>query len=95
MAVMATEDPHAVRKTIAVYTGLRLLLFVGAFGVCLVAGLSTPLGIVIALFVSSVLSFLLLREQRERLAGKLLARSNRRAEQKSRRRAALDGDDPV
>ena len=60
----AMTTPH-VKRSLAMYTVGRLALLVFVFGVCLVAGLETPISIVIAFVVSSIASFLLLRGQRD------------------------------
>jgi hypothetical protein len=83
-------DAAKVPRTIAFYTGARFIMFLGAFGVCLVLGLETPISIVLAFVVSSLASFVLLRRQRDALAAGLMVRRERKVAAKARRRDALD-----
>lgn len=73
---------------------------VGIFVACLVpAALLLPrdmnlfLKLMIALVLSAVLSFVLLRKVRDEVATQMSANSRRRVEQKEKLRSALAGDD--
>ncbi|MCW2621516.1 MAG: hypothetical protein JWL64_1118 [Frankiales bacterium] len=85
-----STSPRSLGRTLAIYSGLRLALFVGFFGVCLVFRLHTPLAIVVALVASAVAGALLLREQRDQLTAAFQERTVRRQADRDRRRAALD-----
>jgi len=87
---MATPDPAPVRRTLATYTAWRIVLAAAVFGVCVVAGLDTPISLVIAFFASSIASFVLLRSQRDELTSGLMARRQAKLDAKARRRSALD-----
>lgn len=87
-----TENPApAVPKSIVAYTALRIVLFAGVFGVCLVAGLETPISLVIGFLASSIMSFVVLRRQRDQLTDGLIARREAKLAAKAKRREALDG----
>jgi hypothetical protein len=77
-------------RTLLAFTGIRVVLFLAVFGVCLVAGLETPISLVIGLGVSAVFSFALMGRQRDAIADGLIARSRKRSADQARRRAALD-----
>jgi hypothetical protein len=73
---------------------------VGIFVVCVLpAALLLPrdmnllLKLMIALVVSAVLSFVLLRKWRDEVAAQMSGNSRRRVEQKEKLRSALAGDD--
>jgi hypothetical protein len=73
---------------------------VGIFVVCVLpAALLLPrdmnlfLKLMIALVVSAVLSFVLLRKWRDEVSAQMSANSRRRVEQKEKLRSALAGDD--
>lgn len=87
---MSENSAAPIPRSLAAYTGLRIVLFAGVFGVCLVAGLETPISIVISFFVSALASFVLLRRQRDQLTDGLMARRAAKLEAKAKRRAALD-----
>ena len=80
-----------VGRAVAAYTAAR----VGLFGVLLLllsaAGVRGLLGIAAAVFVSSVLSIVLLRRQRDALTGALARRAEDRAADRARLRGMLDG----
>ena len=75
----------------AVYTGLRLLLFAGVYVVLRVAGLRGLLALAAALLISSIASPFALRRQREAVAAQLAARHERRQAERDRLRGMLDG----
>jgi hypothetical protein len=80
--------------------GLRYALGrLGIFVVCavpavfLLQGLNLFLRLMLALIVSAVLSFGLLRRWRDEVAEQMSANSRRRSDQKQKLRSALAGDD--
>lgn len=76
------------------YTLARVALFAACAGlVSLPADMNFFLKLLIALLVSSVASFFLLRQWRDEVAEYLSAASRRRLDQKERLRAALAGED--
>jgi flagellar biosynthesis component FlhA len=66
-------------RAVAVYTGLRLALFVGLAAVLVLAGVPVFPAVVGALLGSMLGSVALLRRQRDDLAAALLARRDRSA----------------
>ncbi len=76
------------------YTLARILIFAVCVGlVSLPAGMDYLLKLLIALVVSSIASYFLLRQWRGELAEHLSDASRRRSEEKERLRSALAGDD--
>ncbi len=76
------------------YTLARVALFAVCVGlVFLPPGLNPLLKLLIALLVSSVASFFLLRQWRDEVAEQLSTSSRRRLDEKERLRAALAGED--
>jgi hypothetical protein len=76
------------------YTLARMVLFVICLGVvAFIPNLDVLLRLLIALIVSSIGSFFLLRVWRDQFAEQLSTNSRRRLDQKERLRAALAGDD--
>jgi hypothetical protein len=76
------------------YTLARILIF----GVCVVmvslpADTNLFLKLIVALIVSSIASFFLLRRLRDEVAERLSMKSRRRLDEKERLRAALAGED--
>ncbi|MEV8374268.1 DUF4229 domain-containing protein [Kribbella sp. NPDC056861] len=82
-------------KEFAIYTGLRLALFVVSFGVLYLAfhtWLSAwPIALV-ALLITSILSLFVLRSARERLARKIESRADRMTSRIEAARTAEDED---
>ncbi|MFI5711453.1 DUF4229 domain-containing protein [Kribbella sp. NPDC051620] len=82
-------------KEFAIYTGLRLALFVVTFGILWVAlhsWLSAwPLAL-LALFITAILSLFVLRSARDRLATKIDERATRMAARMEAARSAEDED---
>ena len=84
-------------KEFAVYTGLRIVLFLASLGVVsgiwlLVAGEANLLGVfVIAFVLSGIGSFYLLNGPREALAQRVDARARRAGERVEERRSREDG----
>lgn len=77
-------------KALAIYTGLRFLLFTGAFGIALVARLGGFAAILVGFVASALLAPLLLRGPRDRLTAELAERSARRQADRARLRESLD-----
>ena len=77
------------------YTLARLGLFVAVAAILVVAPIpvSLLLKLAVAILVSAVLSFVLLRGLRDQVADQLAAASTRRTARKAELRAALAGDD--
>ena len=82
-------------KEFAIYTGLRLALFLVSFGILWVAfhnWLTTwPLAL-LALVITSILSLFVLKAARERLATKIESRADRMAARIEASRKAEDDD---
>jgi uncharacterized protein (DUF983 family) len=82
-------------KEFAIYTGLRLALFLVTFGILWVAfhtWLSAwPLAL-LALFITAILSLFVLRSARDRLAAKIDERAARIASRMEAARTAEDDD---
>jgi hypothetical protein len=79
-----------VVRAFALYTGLRLVAFAGCYGVLLVLGVPGILAIAGALLLSSVLSLVLLRRQRDAFVDQLAQRRAARADEQARLRGLLD-----
>ena len=86
-------------KEFAIYTGLRILLFVGSLiAVMLIWSLFTEgrvpalLPVVIAFAVSGVLSYVFLNRQRDAFARRVEARASRAASAFEERKAREDQD---
>ena len=75
---------------LALYTGLRIVAFTGCYGLLLIVGARGLVAVAAALLLSSVLSLLVLRRQRDAVAGSLEARRLRRADERDRLRGLLD-----
>jgi len=76
------------------YTTARLVLFVVSLAlVAFIPDLNLFLKLLIALIVSSIASFFVLRVWRDQFAERLSTNSRRRLDEKERLRAALAGDD--
>jgi hypothetical protein len=77
------------------YTVARIGLFLAAAAVLLAIQmeLNLFLRLAIALVVSALLSFFLLRSRRDKVADQLAVASRERAERRERLRSALAGDD--
>ena len=89
-AAGAAAAGPGVGRAFAVYTGLRALLFVGVFGLLLLAGLRGLPALLGALLVSSVASVFVLRGARDRATAALAARQESRAAEHARLRGMLD-----
>jgi hypothetical protein len=76
------------------YTLARILIFAVCVAmVSLPADMNLFLKLIVALIVSSIASFFLLRRLRDQVAERLSMNSRRRLDEKERLRAALAGDD--
>jgi multisubunit Na+/H+ antiporter MnhG subunit len=73
-----SEQPPSIGRTYAKYLGLRLLLFGVALAICIVAGLSGILAVIIALLVSGIVAYPLARRQRDDVARAFQQRRRRR-----------------
>lgn len=76
------------------YTALRVVVFAGCYGLLLVLGLRGPFAVLAALLLSSLVSLVLLRRQRDAVTASLAARSQDRAAEQARLRGLLDEDGP-
>ena len=76
-------------RPVAVYTLLRLALFVGSLGVVTLLGVQGFVAVVVALVLSAVLSAILLKRQRDAIAEVAAARQARRAAEKQRLQGRL------
>lgn len=82
----------SVGRVFAVYTLLRLLLFAACFGVLLVLGVPVLVALAGGLLLSSLLSLVALRRQRDVFVVALQEQRDRRAGEKARLRSLLDED---
>ncbi len=81
-------------KAFAVYSGLRLLAFVGTYGLLLIVGLRGLVAIAAAVLVSSLVSLLVLRTPRAAVAAALDSRRGSREQEQARLRGMLDDGPP-
>lgn len=79
-----------VTWALVAYTGLRVLAFVGSYGLLLLAGLRGLVAVAGALLISSVLSLFALRHQRDGVATALERRRVARTAEQARLRGLLD-----
>ena len=79
-----------VTRAFAVYTLLRVVAFAGCYGLLVVLGVPGLLAIAGALLLSSVLSLVLLRRQRDAFVDALAVRRSSRDDEKARLRGLLD-----
>ena len=77
-------------RAFAVYTALRAVAFVGAYGLLIVLGVRNIPAIVLALLLSAVVSLVLLRPQRQAVADALAERVEKRTAERERLRGMLD-----
>lgn len=64
-------------RSVITYTGARLLLFVAAFGLVYMLGGRGVVGLVIALVISGLASYVLLAGQRDAMSRSIVERINR------------------
>jgi hypothetical protein len=78
------------------YTLARLVLFVAVAAVLIAipVHINPLIKLMIAVIVSALLALFLLRRMRDDVANQLAGAASRRAEEKARLRAALEGDEP-
>jgi hypothetical protein len=81
----------SVGKAFALYSAMRFVLFTVVLAVLYLFGLTGLPLLATAVLVSAVLSFFVLKHQREQLATAIAGRDAERAEQKAAQRAQLDG----
>ncbi|HVE74403.1 MAG TPA: DUF4229 domain-containing protein [Mycobacteriales bacterium] len=86
---MPSSSPSPVRALLG-YTALRFLFFGAAVGLGILVGLRGLPLLLVALLVSSIGSVLVLRGQRDRMAGAFVARSEARRAERQRLRKRLD-----
>ena len=77
-------------RAFVVYTALRFVAFVGAYGLLIVLGVRSIPAIIGALVLSALVSLLLLRSQRQAVADALAERHERRLTERERLRGMLD-----
>ena len=77
-------------RAFAVYTALRAVAFVGAYGLMILLGVRTIPAIVLALLLSAVVSLVLLKPQRQAFADAIAVRLERREGERARLRGMLD-----
>lgn len=78
-------------RPVAVYSALRVGLFLAALLLLRLLGVSGLLSVVVALLVSMLLSFLVLRRQRDAVTRALMDRSATRSSRPRRPRRGLSG----
>jgi hypothetical protein len=76
--------PMSTGRAVALYTALRLLVFLLCWAVFLVLGLSGLLAAAAAVLASSLVSLVVLRPQRAALNRAALARAERKAAERER-----------
>jgi hypothetical protein len=78
------------------YTLARVLLFVvvAAVLIAIPVHINPLIKLMTAVIVSALLALFLLRRMRDDVANQLAGAASRRAEEKARLRAALEGDEP-
>ncbi len=81
-------------RALALYTALRLLAFAVVFVLLSAVGLGGLVGVLLALLLSSLVSLVLLRRQRDAVTLGLEQRRLSRGQEKARLRGMLD-DDPA
>ncbi len=79
-----------MRKLWLIYTALRMLVFVGTAGFFAIFGLNGFPLLFVALLVSSIVSLIALRPQREALVVKQFQRKEQRVADRESLRARLD-----
>ncbi len=93
-----TAEPTAraprLGRALAEYTALRVVVLAGAYGLLLVLGVRAFPAVVGALLASALVSLVLFRRQRDRVALALAARSEQRRDERQRTRRLLDDDAP-
>jgi uncharacterized protein (DUF58 family) len=73
-------------RPVAVYSALRLGMFLAVFLVLRLVGVGGLLSLVLALVISMLLSFVLLRAQRDEVTRALIGSQERRKQARARRR---------
>ena len=81
-------------RAVALYTFLRAVAFVGCYGLLLLLNVPGLFAIAGALLLSSLVSLLVLRRQRDAVALALEARRGSRAAERERLRGLLDEGAP-
>ena len=86
----AVEAGTGARRAWAVYTGLRLVVFIGTAGLLILLGLNGFPLLLAALLISSIVSLLVLSPQRAALVRAQVARREERQAQREAVRSRLD-----
>lgn len=89
----STPPPISAGRAFLFYSMLRLLLLLVTFAVILMFGLPPFVAIALSVFISALLSLVLLRRQREVFTAASVARAERRRAEKQALRARLDEGD--
>ena len=92
---MASGQECATVNPMMKYTLARLLLFVvvAAILIAIPVHINPLIKLMIAVIASALLALFLLRGMRDEVANQLAGAASRRAEEKARLRAALDGEE--
>jgi hypothetical protein len=80
----------AASRAWLIYTGLRMLVFIGTVGLFLIFGLNGFPLLLVALLVSSIASLFVLRPQRDAVVAAQTARRDQRSADREKLRARLD-----
>lgn len=91
MSTTPDADRPPLLGPVLVYTLLRVVAFVGCFGVLLLVGLRGLVAIAAALLVSSTISLFVMKGPRDRVSSALLARREAKQAEQARLRGLLDG----
>lgn len=83
-------SPRSLRRSVLVYTGLRVAAFAALFALLVLVGLRGLPAIAAALLLSSLASLFLLGRQRDEVAAGLQARREGKAAEQARLRGLLD-----
>lgn len=90
MAKVETVRRTGPARTLLDYTALRVVAFLGSFGLLLLVGLRGLLAVAAALLVSSLASLFLLRRQRDAVTALFESRSQAKQAERQRLRDLLD-----
>jgi membrane protein implicated in regulation of membrane protease activity len=78
------------RRIVVVYTALRFVVFLGCAGVLVLLGFNGLPLLAIAVLISSIVSYVVLKPQRLQLTEAQVARREARAAERDERRARLE-----
>jgi phosphate/sulfate permease len=82
--------PPSAGRVVLLYTTLRLLLFVALWLVLVLLGASPVAGALVAAVLTSLLSLVLLRKQRDQVSAAVLARHERKRLEREELQRRLD-----